>query len=90
MGFLRSRTLFQMRRSLFAALPTPSFPDGVRLRSFLPGEMDSAKQIEDKLAGYDEYLKEQRSVYAAPVGQPPGGPSPGRTIDFNSLPKVRR
>jgi len=61
-----------------------------RLRSFLPGEMDSAKQIEDKLAGYDEYLKEQRSVYAAPVGQPPGGPSPGRTIDFNSLPKVRR
>jgi mycothiol synthase len=37
MGFTRSRTLFQMRRSLFAALPEPVWPDGVSLRSFLPG-----------------------------------------------------
>ena len=37
MGFTRSRTLFQMRRSLYAALPDPVWPDGVSLRSFLPG-----------------------------------------------------
>lgn len=37
MGFRRSRTLFQMRRSLYAALPDPVWPAGVRLRSFLPG-----------------------------------------------------
>jgi mycothiol synthase len=37
LGFRRSRTLFQMRRSLYAALPDPVWPDGVRLRSFLPG-----------------------------------------------------
>ena len=37
MGFTRSRTLFQMRRSLYAALPDPVWPAGVRLRSFLPG-----------------------------------------------------
>ena len=37
LGFERSRTLYQMRRSLFAALPAPMWPDGVRLRTFLPG-----------------------------------------------------
>jgi len=37
LGFRRSRTLFQMRRSLYAAIPDPVWPDGVRLRSFLPG-----------------------------------------------------
>ena len=37
LGFRRSRTLFQMRRSLYAALPDPVWPPGVRLRSFLPG-----------------------------------------------------
>lgn len=37
LGFVRSRVLWQMRRSLFAALPPARFPDDVRLRSFLPG-----------------------------------------------------
>jgi len=37
LGFRRSRTLYQMRRSLYAALPEPVWPDGVHLRSFLPG-----------------------------------------------------
>ena len=37
MGFRRSRALFQMRRSLYAALPEPVWPPGIRLRSFLPG-----------------------------------------------------
>jgi mycothiol synthase len=37
LGFAHSRTLWQMRRSLYTALPDPVWPDGVRLRSFLPG-----------------------------------------------------
>ncbi len=37
LGFRRSRTLWQMRRSLYAAVPDPTWPDGVTLRSFLPG-----------------------------------------------------
>jgi mycothiol synthase len=37
LGFRRSRTLYQLRRSLLAALPEPTWPDGVRLRTFLPG-----------------------------------------------------
>lgn len=32
-----------------------------RLRSFLPAEMDSAKQIEDKLTGFQKYLGDMRS-----------------------------
>jgi mycothiol synthase len=37
LGFRRSRTLLRLRRTLYAALPDPVWPDGVRLRSFLPG-----------------------------------------------------
>ena len=44
LGFHRSRTLYQMRRSLHAALPEPSWPDGVTLRSFLPG-LDDAEWV---------------------------------------------
>jgi mycothiol synthase len=40
LGFRRSRTLWQMRRSLFAALPDPVWPAGVTLRTFLPGVDD--------------------------------------------------
>lgn len=36
-GFTRTRTLWQMRRSLLAPLATPAFPDGVRLRPFVVG-----------------------------------------------------
>jgi mycothiol synthase len=37
MGFERSRVLWQMRRSLQSPLADAALPDGVRLRSFLPG-----------------------------------------------------
>jgi mycothiol synthase len=37
LGFELSRTLYQMRRSLTGDLPATELPDGVRLRSFLPG-----------------------------------------------------
>ncbi len=44
LGFRRSRTLLRLRRSLYAALPDPVWPDGVRLRSFLPG-LDDAEWV---------------------------------------------
>lgn len=42
MGFERARVLWQMRRSLFAEVPEPVLPPGVRLRAFEPGRDDAA------------------------------------------------
>jgi mycothiol synthase len=42
MGFTQSRELWQMRRSLFAPLPAPVFPDDVTVRTFRPGQDDEA------------------------------------------------
>jgi mycothiol synthase len=38
MDFRRERVLFQMRRSLFAPVPEPSWPDGVTVRTFEVGQ----------------------------------------------------
>jgi mycothiol synthase len=37
MGFKRERVLWQMRRSLFAPVPEPQWPDGVTIRTFEVG-----------------------------------------------------
>ena len=42
LGFRRSRVLFQMRRSLTEPLPEPVAPDGVVLRTFVPGQDEQA------------------------------------------------
>jgi mycothiol synthase len=42
MGFTVSRSLWQMRRSLYAPLPQAVLPDGVYVRTFRPGEDDAA------------------------------------------------
>jgi mycothiol synthase len=42
LGFRQSRALWQMRRSLYAALPTVELPDGVTVRDFEPGRDDEA------------------------------------------------
>jgi mycothiol synthase len=42
LGLARVRSLWQMRRSLFAPLPTATMPDGVRLRTFVPGQDEVA------------------------------------------------
>jgi mycothiol synthase len=40
LGYVSSRELWQMRRSLRAALPAPQLPSGYRLRTFEPGVDD--------------------------------------------------
>ena len=42
LGFRQSRWLWQMRRSLYAALPEVELPPGVTLRTFEPGRDDEA------------------------------------------------
>jgi len=42
MGFTRMRSLWQLRRSLFAPLPAPHVPPGVEIRTFRPGVDDQA------------------------------------------------
>jgi mycothiol synthase len=42
MGFRRSRVLLQLRRPLTTPLPEVALPDGVRLRTFRPGEDEQA------------------------------------------------
>ncbi len=41
LGFEQSRELWQMRRSLFAPLPSPALPPGVTVRPFVPGDDDA-------------------------------------------------
>jgi mycothiol synthase len=41
MGFTRSRVLWQMRRNLYAALEAPKVPEGITLRTFVPGQDDA-------------------------------------------------
>jgi mycothiol synthase len=42
LGLERWRVLWQMRRSLYAPVPAPELPPGVRLRAFRPGADDEA------------------------------------------------
>lgn len=50
LGFTRARVLWQMRRSLMSPLPDVPLPDGVRLRTFLPGIDDDAWLAVNRMA----------------------------------------
>ncbi|MGI5268753.1 mycothiol synthase [Nonomuraea sp. CA-218870] len=42
LGLVRARSLWQMRRSLYAPIPEATLPDGVTLRTFVPGQDEEA------------------------------------------------
>jgi mycothiol synthase len=42
LGFVHSRVLWQMRRSLFAPLPRPDYPPGIEVRPFVVGHDEEA------------------------------------------------
>jgi mycothiol synthase len=59
LGFEKSRVLFQLRRSLYAPVPAPVFPDGVRLRPFVVGR-DEAAWIEVNNRAFAEHPDQGR------------------------------
>jgi mycothiol synthase len=59
LGFRRARALWQMRRSLFAPLPAPELPDGVTVRTFVPGE-DEERWVEVNNAAFAEHPDQGR------------------------------
>jgi mycothiol synthase len=54
LGFRRGRALWQMRRSLYAPLPEPALPDGVTVRTFVPGQ-DEEPWVEVNNAAFAEH-----------------------------------
>jgi mycothiol synthase len=78
MGFALSRTLWQMRRSLYAALPVPLLPDGVTVRTFTAGRDDDAWVRLNALAfrghpeqggwGADDLHRRMREPWFDPAG----------------------
>ena len=54
LGFRRARALFQMRRSLYASLPNPELPEGVTVRTFVPGQ-DEERWVEVNNAAFAEH-----------------------------------
>jgi mycothiol synthase len=58
MGFDRARELWQMRRSLYAALPRVEVPEGVRLRTFRPGDEEALLAV--NAAAFAEHPEQGR------------------------------
>lgn len=58
-GFVRARVLWQMRRSLYAPLPAPSFPPDVTVRTFVVGR-DEAAWTEANNAAFDAHPEQGR------------------------------
>jgi mycothiol synthase len=70
MGFDRARELWQMRRSLHAALPRPEVPAGVALRTFRPGDEDAVLAVNAAaFADHPEQGRWTRADVAARVAE---------------------
>lgn len=70
MGFDRERELWQMRRSLFAALPPLELPEGVSLRTFRPGDEDEVLALNaEAFAEHPEQGRWTRSDLDARVAE---------------------
>ncbi len=99
MGFTVSRVLWQMRRSLYSALPRVDLPSGVALRTFVPGT-DEAEWLElnarafvdlpDQGRWTDADLQERmREAWFDPNGflvaylDQPGDPHDGSMVGFH-------
>lgn len=54
LGFKKTRELWQMRRSLFAAVPKAAVPEGITIRSFVVGQ-DEAAWLELNAAAFSEH-----------------------------------
>lgn len=54
LGFRRARVLWQMRRSLYAALPAPDLPPDVTIRTFVPGR-DEERWVEVNNAAFADH-----------------------------------
>ncbi|MGW0807656.1 mycothiol synthase [Nonomuraea sp. NPDC002799] len=77
-GFERVRSLWQMRRSLFAPLAAVPLPDGVRLRTFVTGEDEDAwlkvnaaafaHHPEQGAWTIDDLLRREREPWFDPAG----------------------
>lgn len=98
-GFARIRSLWQMRRSLFAALPAFELPDGVRLRTFQPGSSDEeawvalnarafAHHPEQGTWTLEDLKRREREPWFDPAGfflaeRPAGSAGDGRLVGFH-------
>jgi mycothiol synthase len=63
LGFNEVRELWQMRRSLLAPLPSPSFPDGIELRPFDPAR-DSQAWLELNRRAFADFPDQGRWTIA--------------------------
>ncbi len=59
LGFRQARSLWQMRRSLYAPFPAPSLPEGVTVRTFVPGQ-DEERWVEVNNAAFAEHPEQGR------------------------------
>ena len=77
-GFERARSLWQMRRSLYAPLNPYTVPEGVRLRAFVPGQDEEAwlkvnsaafaHHPEQGAWAMDDLLRREREPWFDPAG----------------------
>ena len=85
LGFVQSRALWQMRRSLYAALPLADLPAGVSVREFVPGADDEAWVALNSAA----FRGHPEQAHGLSTTCTDGSASPGSTRPASSWPSAR-